>query len=673
MISFLQVVEKNRINSMGHLVWWITPEEDEEESSYSVVPANGGFMTYEEGKKKGYHELPKPMKRLLEKGKPFNSKQEEIAKQISLLNELALMEPDDREHPRGDFSEEDFWGLGDDEIEENVDEDLLDDEEVLQAANDGDDFPLKKKKKKGKKRKQGKLDDGDEEAEFDRDEKLVIEKKKDKDKTKKKKKKLAEALESEEMELEDTDDMPRREIILEDDDDEELDDRKPVPRRKSIDEDPLLDEESVASGDSALDDSDFDADRDDDGDEQLRNVDPENLPTKKVKKYKAEKSNDESLDVADEPPKKPKPKKDIAPTKAKVPKDSKKRSKAREQRDLEKCEDQYLPMIEELKIVRQNKINGKIQKVLNDLLPVADDFTASFFSEYEIPKIMKATKSVLEEIGGDTSVYRRLWNKMKASYTVKAPLVPDDFKAKKRRSLKPSKDESKRVLEEEEQGVTKTAASVKEETTPLQSTAVPSESAQLTDPAKRRTSADSESMSKTTDKIKQKQKKFSIMDIMAKKKDSRRTSIGSNSDKMTPSSSAQNLTRKTVPSWVTTPPTTFDSFEGSEHREDRLFALEFLLQAAAHFPSDKDVNEEAIARSLEAAIYEWAKQKGNFAETYWDKVHSIVAALAGKREIGSLVNFIMEGSFPSANAVVNLSFDNLANSFEGRPLVLGGE
>ena len=100
---------------MGHLVWWISPDEESEDSSYSVVPQNG-FLSYEEGKKKGYHELPSNMRRLLEKGKPFNPKQEEIAGCLTMLNELALQEPEDREHPRIHFSEEDFWGMDDDEI-----------------------------------------------------------------------------------------------------------------------------------------------------------------------------------------------------------------------------------------------------------------------------------------------------------------------------------------------------------------------------------------------------------------------------------------------------------------------------------------------------------------------------------------------------------------------------
>lgn len=288
--------------------------------------------------------------------------------------------------------------------------------------------------------------------------------------------------------------------------------------------------------------------------------------------------------------------------------------------------------------------------------------------------------STLEEIDGDTSVYRRLWNKMKGSYNYKVKLLPEGFKAKKRKSIKPVKQESiVRAVDDEPA----TKILVKEEPTSIQSTPAASESAPMTDGVpsktplrdiKRRASADSDPLAKTAEKtaVKAKPKKFSIMDIM-KKKDSKQNSVGGAPDRMSSSSAAGTSSKKTVPSWVTAPLPNFDSFVGCEQREDRMFALEFLLQAAAHFPGGKGANEESIARSLELAIFDWSKSKGSFGDTYWEKVHAIVAALTGKREVGTLIDFILEGSFPSAKAVVLLSFDNLANSFEGRPISLNGE
>ena len=289
--------------------------------------------------------------------------------------------------------------------------------------------------------------------------------------------------------------------------------------------------------------------------------------------------------------------------------------------------------------------------------------------------------STLEEIGGDTSVYRRLWNKMKGSYTLKVTQLPEGFKAKKRKSIKPVKQESSARASDDEPA---TKILVKEEPTSIQSTPAASESVPVTDGVpsktplkdiKRRASTESDLVTKTSDKsaVKSKPKKFSIMDIMAKKKDNKQNSIGGAPDRMSSSSAVGTSSKKTVPSWVTAPLPTFDSFVGCEQREDRMFALEFLLQAAAHFPGGKGANEESIARSLELAIFEWSKSKGSFGDTYWEKVHAIVAALTGKREVGTLINSILEGSFPSAKSVVSLSFDNLVNSFEGLPISLSGE
>ena len=403
-------MEKNRINLMGHLVWWISPDEEEEDSSYSVVP-NNGFLSYEEGKKKGYHELPKNMKKLLEKGKPFNAKQEEIAGSLTLLNELALQEPEEREHPRSNFSEEEFWGLDDDAVdldeeeEEEEEDELVDEKEILAPTKE----KLKGKKKKNKKRKK---EEGDEEILHDDAEdfeEAPVKKKKKKDKTKlekgkkKKKKKtladdsieLQDALDTEDPELDDdADDMPMREKVLDEDEDDEDMDLDDEPRRKTDEE--FLEDASVASADSALVDSDFDDGVGaDDDDEQLRGVEPETQSIKKLKKLqkKSKKGKDkavkeEAVDGGDG--KKVKKKKKIK--EEDTSKGHKKRSKAAEQRDLERCEEEYLPILENLKIAREKKNAEMIQKVLETLLPVAEEFTASFFSEYDIPRLMKNCK-----------------------------------------------------------------------------------------------------------------------------------------------------------------------------------------------------------------------------------------------------------------------------------------
>ncbi|CAB9504631.1 expressed unknown protein [Seminavis robusta] len=753
MKMFQNVVEKDRIKKMGHLVWWVGPQTDGQ-SSYSVVPSHG-FISYEEATKKNMHELPSKIKRLLERGKDLNKQQQETMEALRILNELALVEPDDREHPRSDFMEEDYWGFDDDEEGGNEeeetedvkpaavepaktkrdddddedgnqeeDEELLDDEEDLVEAEANK--PVKKKK--GKKRKKDTV--VDEEGEEDQTEIIYDDieeatpapppkKKKKKDKTKlergkkkKKKKKSMDGGEAGDAEIQQqpSDEQQNdatmansgeQDVEMADagqadtaaqqqpgEDEHEADGVAALAPAISKDE-ALLEEADSQSAESA--DSDYGGD---DTDELLGSEDPtaSKKKSKKMKKKGAKKkgeSNDDDEKMKGKGKKKKDKKKD------KPPKEPKKRTKAAEQRDLEKCEEEYLPIIEELQMANEMKDASLIQQVLEALIPVAESFCASFFSEYEIPQLMKATKKVLEETEGpDLAIYKKLWNIMKEVYGAKVKLMPEGFKAKKCTKAAKSKQSDKA-----EDGQPTIGSAVKEEivasahSTPLQrpepavvsasqeaaTPATPAVKAAFKDDARRISSGgDQQQAPKTAEKAapaKPKPKKFSVMDFTNKKKDNKRASVGGGADKVVSSTMVGSATkRKTAPSWVTAPlPTQFDNFASCPRREDRLFAMEFLLQAAAHFPSNKGVNEESVARSLELAIYEWSEPKSNWSEAYWDKIHAIVAALTGKRELGTLIGMIMDGAFASPKSVVALSVENLEHSFEGRPLSLSGE
>ena len=99
--------------------------------------------------------------------------------------------------------------------------------------------------------------------------------------------------------------------------------------------------------------------------------------------------------------------------------------------------------------------------------------------------------------------------------------------------------------------------------------------------------------------------------------------------------------------------------------------MEFLLQMAGQFP-EGSVNADSLARSVEAAVYEWAKKEspGNvdsWTIKYWAKIHAIVAAICGKLEKGTIHGLILQGQFDVPEKLVMLSDDRLAASFEGRP------
>jgi hypothetical protein len=119
-----------------------------------------------------------------------------------------------------------------------------------------------------------------------------------------------------------------------------------------------------------------------------------------------------------------------------------------------------------------------------------------------------------------------------------------------------------------------------------------------------------------------------------------------------------------VPTWVKEPPTIAAPTE-----DPRSLGLEFLVQAAEQFPTGK-INVDSVARSLEAAIYDAAKQETDWKGAYWPKVHALVAAICGKQEQGTLMNMIVMGRFETAEKVASLPFDKLAASFEGRPVDL---
>lgn len=697
------------MNKFGHLVWWIGSKE--EMGTYSVV-ARHHFMTYEEGVKKGMHELPKKIKRLIADGKKLSKAQEEEMEGLQQLNELAVLAPHEREHPRGDFLEEDFWGydagiVEGDEIEDDEDEDLVDDEEDLVDSDTDEPAETTKKRKYKKRKKEGIVideDGGVEEVIYDDIVEVPPgppEKKKD-EKTKlergRKKKKVNGDLTgapNEEFDVQ-MDQTPRDAEPMQVPLSSPLATTVPAKEARHSMEDIVAEYEASASGDSALDDSDYGGDDVEEDEELGKEV---IVPTKKMKKLKKKGSKNGEKKRMDDSEEKSARKGEKEKTeqhkKDKIPKQHKKRSKAAEQRDLERCEEEYLPLINKLRASKDKKDAAEVQKLLEALLPVAGDFSASFFSEYEIPKIMKTTKTVLEELQKDTSTYRKLWNKMKASYTEKVQHVPEGFKPKK---VVKRNDKLAKPRDGEERGpkIAEEEVSTPSQSMPLrdpEQVSVKLESESLHVPSgrqtdqvdgvsikeeKRRLSTTSQQTEKAASS-QPKPKKFSVMDFMRKKKEGPRDltpGLGAGG-KQSEAPSQKVSQKKAIPFWVTaTPPSTFGSFSGSPRREDRLFALDFLLQAAAHFPAGKGVNEESVARALESAIYDWSENSStpsNWSDNYWDKVHAVVAAITGKREIGTLVGMIMDGQFSTAKSIVTLSEENLEYSFESRPLLLNSD
>mmetsp|Transcript_20939 Transcript_20939/g.29386 ORF Transcript_20939/g.29386 Transcript_20939/m.29386 type:complete len:278 (-) Transcript_20939:1627-2460(-) len=114
-----------------------------------------------------------------------------------------------------------------------------------------------------------------------------------------------------------------------------------------------------------------------------------------------------------------------------------------------------------------------------------------------------------------------------------------------------------------------------------------------------------------------------------------------------------------LPEWLIRDPP-IDIPKG-DNSEERCFALEFLLEALKGFQKEK-INMTSIARELECAIFEIYKRD---SKMYWDRVHAIVGAIAGKKNQGILANKIISGEYSSPTQVATIDEKKLLLSFEG--------
>jgi hypothetical protein len=161
-------------------------------------------------------------------------------------------------------------------------------------------------------------------------------------------------------------------------------------------------------------------------------------------------------------------------------------------------------------------------------------------------------------------------------------------------------------------------------------------------------------------------KKFSLGSLMRPTSSAPKSATKNVAVKL--SSSGQASRNQKMPAWISG-----GTIAEIQSDENRSFALEFLQQAAPFVPHTRYVNHDAIARALEAAIYEWSTsthgRSKDWVDKYWEKVHDLVASISGKRRVGTIATLIAEGKFKSPDEIVRLSDDAIMSSFEGRTLV----
>jgi hypothetical protein len=357
-----------------------------------------------------------------------------------------------------------------------------------------------------------------------------------------------------------------------------------------------------------------------------------------------------------------------------------KQKRQKEQVDFSKCEQLYQPLIKKWKSSLNTKNVEELQILLKEADKVVDKFSASFIVEYDLSGIMKTTKNIMKQAELDLTLSGAIKAKLKKTYEAKAPLMPKGFRPKKNvlsdELPKERTDDSVEIGEETCGVPIKNDHIMKAPESPrdIENDKLTIGSSKILVSVVGETKNTSRSKIETSDELKgegvrpplkaNKPKNFFLKNLM-------KSSTQENSSSHTGVDVAKTALTKQekgiVPAWVIGPATMKPPVE-----DPRALGLEFLLQMASQFPPGK-VDVDSIAGSIERAIYEWAKKQSastNWIENYWVKVHSIVAAICGKRDTpGSLMAMVLDGCFEVPEKLVAISDDLLTDSFEGKPVV----
>eukprot|EP00980_Cylindrotheca_fusiformis_P023810 scaffold11032_cov122-Cylindrotheca_fusiformis.AAC.11 len=337
--------------------------------------------------------------------------------------------------------------------------------------------------------------------------------------------------------------------------------------------------------------------------------------------------------------------------------DNEKKRKLEQQR-FTSCEDKYLQIIRDWKYGLENESKGTISEIYGRLLPHVPKFSATFIEVYEMPNLMKRSKKIVDN---ETRV--QVWRTMKEVWTSKKAEVPAGFVPQKR-------DEKEQPVKEEEEEVAEKVSDTKDniEVTGGSSSSK-GNSTPIEKPTPTETQGSSAPQKSPNPVVIERKKKFSLGSIMTKPKPTSASKVSNSGLGRTLSSGQLSTQNNNRPSWISKS----SSIEVPSD-ETRSFALEFLLQAVPFIPSNDDaVNHDAISRELEASIFEWAGgEKGSSTKEwlgrYWEKIDNLVAAISGNGGSGTIAMMISQGRFRSAADVVQLSENDIACSFEGRPL-----
>jgi hypothetical protein len=400
--------------------------------------------------------------------------------------------------------------------------------------------------------------------------------------------------------------------------------------------------------------------------------------------------------------KKEKPQKIIRATKGKKGKPKKFKEEkvvdpvVREKADYKRCCKDYLPLVERLEQAVVSLNFESVSTNLDHFLDASANFSAPFLEHHVVP-IVKRTKQVIKESKRDDllKVLKALSGKLTSIYEQKKPLVPAGFTLPKTRKSvapvapKPAPETTDSVgTTQAKQESADDADAVKATQPPAPNASTPDRKGvqELNSPisCKEQFAKDpavienAQPAAKAAPPQPAKAKTFSLGKLgQMIQRDQAQDATGAN-----PARGSQS-----TPSWLLEPTAASSSVPGDENRS---LAVEFLRDMAEQLPPDK-VDVDAMALSLEKALYEWATSrtssnggsavsnggsgeskpgKAPWVAMYFDRLHAIVAAMSGKKDFSStLANLVLSGAFATPMKLVELKEDDFAKSYNGQPIL----
>lgn len=389
-----------------------------------------------------------------------------------------------------------------------------------------------------------------------------------------------------------------------------------------------------------------------------------------------------------------------------------------EQVKFTKCEEVFLPMMGELEETKHNGDADGALKAIEAIMRRVDLMTPPFMREYadQLFSLIKIIRKAFEgEYPAVKSLCKTLKGEMKRVYNEKDETIPEGFEPirnmkdrKKRKKETPVSDEdfdddetddkesvrsrlsigpqdelsvksgktsvkserSVKSTKSERSFISERKSSVKSEKSSARSTAThaviskgssETSTVQGGDLAGRKMTcaASTESLAdvaaaKPADQIKSK-KSFSLKGMFEKPKPTPKPKVVTVPTPPNSIMSSQPSPKpKPLPSWVTGPAMKKEEFH-EQHRKERTFGLEFLVDAASRTSSSK-FDPASVSLSFELAIFAETKLRGQEWSQYWEKIHDVVAMLSpGQRKRNAILQGIIDGDYREPSELVKLS------------------